>query len=96
VRGASPLHQWTVPDVPSGPICAWRHCPHPELVLTDAARGLVTYILDGQLHVLRLADGADRPIGHASDARFMDAGLVYADGSRLRLISFDKLPLRGF
>jgi hypothetical protein len=96
IRGAAPLHTWKLPDMTSGPVCGWRYCDQPRLVLTDAARGLVAYVLDGQLHLLRLADGADRSLGYASDARFMDAGLVYADGARLRLVPFDQLPLRAF
>src|SRR5262249_8675640 len=89
VRGASPLHTWPLPNVPSGPVCGWIRCtPQPSLVLNDAARGLVAYTVDGQLHLLRLADGADAVICQASLARFMDAGLVYADGARLSLVSF--------
>jgi hypothetical protein len=63
-------------------------------VLEDASRGLVAYTLDGNVHVLRLADGADRVVAHGSTARFLTAGLVYADGSRLHLVSYAKLPLR--
>jgi len=62
--------------------------------LQDVARGLVAYVLDGQVHLLRLADGADATIGQGTLARFMDAGLVYADGARLHLRPFDRLPLR--
>jgi WD40-like Beta Propeller Repeat len=97
VRGASPLHTWPLANVPSGAVCGWIRCtPRPNLVLDDAARGLVAYTVDGQLHLLRLADGADSIVGQASVARFMDAGLVYADGARLRLVTFAKLPLRAF
>jgi len=64
------------------------------LQLQDVARGFVTYVLDGQVHVLRLADGVDATIGPGTLARFMDAGLVYADGARLHLMTFDRLPLR--
>jgi Tol biopolymer transport system component len=93
------LHAWPLPDVPSGGECASPHsgtweCRDARLVLEDAARGLAAYILDGQVHVLRLADGADKLVGAASLARFVDAGLVYADGLRLRLVPFDRLPLR--
>jgi len=73
------LHTWPVPG---------------GLQLQDVARGLVAYVLDRRIHVLRLADGVDATIGPGTVARFMDAGLVYADGSRLRLIPFDQLPLR--
>jgi hypothetical protein len=63
-------------------------------VLEDAARGLVVYVVDERVHLLRLVDGADAVVVQGSHARFMDAGLVYADGSRLRLVPFDRLPLR--
>jgi hypothetical protein len=46
------------------------------------------------VHLLRLADGADRLVGPGTLARFMDAGLVYADGARIHLIPYDGLPLR--
>jgi hypothetical protein len=65
-------------------------------VLDDAARGLAVYVLDGEIHVLRLIDGADRVVAKGTLARFLDAGLVYADGSTLRLVPFEQLPLRGF
>jgi hypothetical protein len=95
-RNGSLLHAWAVPDVPSGPVCAWRTCDPNRLMLADAANGLVAYILDGKVHVLRIVDGADSVVGSASLARFMDHGLVYADGSRLRLVPFSQLPLRAF
>jgi hypothetical protein len=88
------LHTWPMPDVTSGPECAWRECSAARLVLEDAAQGLVAYTLDGHVHVLRLADGADATIAAGTLARFIDAGLVYADGSNLRLVPFDHLPLR--
>jgi hypothetical protein len=93
------LHVWPLPDVPSGSECGSPHsgtweCRDPRLVLEDAAHGLAAYVLDGQLRILRLTDGADKLIGAASLARFMDAGLVYADGANLRLVPFDQLPLR--
>jgi hypothetical protein len=96
VRSAALLHTWNLPDVPAGPVCGWRLCFPQRLTLNDAKNGLVAYILDGKLHVLRLADGADAVVGQASLARFMEAGLVFADGSRLRLVPFSQLPLRGF
>jgi len=92
------LHTWPLPDVPSGRRCGSLNLSRcyapPRLVLEDAARGLVTYVLDEQVHVLRLADGADAVVARGSAARFMDSGLVYTDGSRLRLVPFDELPLR--
>jgi hypothetical protein len=96
VRDAALLHVWALPDVTSGLPCGWRLCFPQRLTLGDAARGLVAYVLDRQLHVLRLADGADAVVGQASLARFMDGGLVYADGARLRLVPFSQLPLRSF
>jgi hypothetical protein len=44
--------------------------------------------------MLRLSDGKDTTIGPSTYARFMNAGLVYADGARIHLIPFDQLPLR--
>jgi hypothetical protein len=63
-------------------------CPSSRF---DAARGLAAYTLDGKLHLLRLADGKDSVVGYASEARFMDSGLVYADGSRIHLVSSGRL-----
>ena len=65
----------------------------PTAHAQDAARGLVAYVLDGQVHLLRLSDGKDEVVGAGRLARFMDAGLVYADGSRLHLVPFAALPL---
>ncbi len=90
---------WPMPDVPSSGQCGNPHplaCTRAQLVLQDVARGLVTYVLDGQVHLLRLADGADAAVAAGTTARFMDDGLVYADGPRLRLVEFASLPLRGF
>jgi dipeptidyl aminopeptidase/acylaminoacyl peptidase len=93
------VHAWSLPDVASG-----RECGSPnaarceraqsEVVLQDLAHGLVTYVLEGRLHVLRLADGADAVVASATLARFLDAGLVYVDGARLELIPFGRLALR--
>jgi Tol biopolymer transport system component len=95
------LHSWTLPNVSAGVECGRPHgsgweCRSARLVLQDAARGLAAYVLDGQIHLVRLADGADAVVAAGSRARFMDAGLVYADGARLRLIPYASLPLRGF
>jgi hypothetical protein len=90
------LHTWPLPDVPSGAECETPNsirCSQPRLALEDAARGLVTYVLDGQVHVLRLADGADVIVASGATARFIDSGLVYANSLRLRLVPFDRLPL---
>jgi hypothetical protein len=98
VTGAR-LHAWPVPDVPSGAECGsiysgtWE-CRGTELILEDAAHGLAAYVVDGQVHVIQLQNGTDMTIGKGSIARFVDAGLVYADGARIQLIPFDQLPLR--
>jgi Tol biopolymer transport system component len=83
---------WPLPDVPSGGPCELR-CGSARLVLQDVARGLAAYVLDRQVHLLRLADGTDAIVAAGTHARFMDAGLVYADGWRLHLVPFDRLPL---
>jgi len=102
-RDGSQIHRWPLPNVPSGRECGTQYCrplyadrpwPGPRLVLEDTARGLAVYILDGQVHVLRLIDGKDQLVGAGRLARFMDAGLVYADGARLHLIPYERLPLR--
>jgi hypothetical protein len=81
------LHSWRLPAVPilSSP---------DERILQAAARGLVAYVLAGRVHILRLSDGADAAIASGSLAQFMDSGLVYADGARIHLIPFAKLPSR--
>ena len=84
---------WPLPNVPSGAPCDLR-CGAARLLLQDVAGGLAAYVLDGQVHLLRLADGADAVVAGGTLARFMDAGLVYADGFRLHLVPFDRLPLR--
>jgi hypothetical protein len=99
------LRSWPLPDVDTGGACSlhcgadpscWVYCRANTLALQDAAGGLVAYVLDEKVHVLRFADGADATVGGGTIARFMDEGLVYADGSRLHLVPFAKLPLRGF
>jgi hypothetical protein len=95
-RTGAKLHSWPLPDVPSGAECGsayggtWE-CRGTQLVLEDEAHGLAGYVLGGQLHLLRLADGADKVIGAASLARFIDAGLVYADGTRINFIPYSQL-----
>ena len=89
------------PDVAAGPDCLFgihygcfgQGGAELRLRLQDAANGLVAYVLDDQVHLLRLADGKDVTIAAGSHARFMDSGLVYADGSRLHLTPYDRLPL---
>jgi hypothetical protein len=89
------LQSWPLPDVATGGFCGNPHpwaCPQTPLVLQDAAHGLAAYVVDGQVHVLRLADGTDVAVGAATTARFMDEGLVYADGEHLRLRTYALLP----
>jgi len=64
-----------------------------ELKLQSAARGLAASVLHGGVHVLRLADGRDTVVGYGSEGRFMDDGLVYADGARIRLVGWPSLVL---
>jgi hypothetical protein len=79
------LHAWPVP---------------PESRLEDTARGLAAYVLDGQVHLLRLRDGADVVVASGTGAQLEDSGLFYAhDGAapyvgRIRFVARDKLPLR--
>jgi hypothetical protein len=92
-------HAWPLPNVSTGRECASPnsnrcYSEQARLVLEDAARNLVAYVLDGQVHVLRLVDGADAVIAPGTLARFIDGGLVYADGARLQLVPNDRLPLR--
>src|SRR5207244_3897110 len=44
-------HSWPLPDVPSAGFCGRLYCPTAALRLEGAARGLVTYVLDGQVHL---------------------------------------------
>lgn len=95
------VHTWPLPAVSSGGECGRPHgrgweCVWPRLLLQDAADGLVAYVLDGNVHLLRLADGAGAVIAAGSRARFIDSGLVYANGARLRHVPFAELPVRGF
>jgi Tol biopolymer transport system component len=71
---------WPLPDVPVGGPCnpIASGCPPTRLQVDDSARGLVAYALDGEIHVLRLADGADRVAAAGSVARFLNGGLVLA------------------
>ena len=66
----------------------------PALTLEDVSRGLAAYVVDGKVHVLRLSDGVDVVVAAGVRARFLDAGLAYADGARIRLLPWGQLPLR--
>src|SRR5262249_1716592 len=92
------LHTTMLPDVESGSECGSPHyCDRrrPRLMLEDARRGLAAYVLDREVHLRRLVDGADVVIAPASLARFFDGGLVYADGARVSVVPWEQLPLRG-
>jgi hypothetical protein len=73
---------WPLPAVPPSPT---------SQMLQDVGHGLVAYVRGADIHVLRLVDGADRIVAHGMLARFIDTGLVYAEGSRLHLISWARL-----
>jgi hypothetical protein len=89
---------WPLPAQPAGHDCDLfgdPSCFNPApLTLGGLSHGVAAYVADGQVHLLRLADGANRVVGPGKLPRFMDAGLVYADGARIRLVQFDRLPLR--
>jgi hypothetical protein len=86
---------WPVQSASVGRDCRYYsepQCNAPvELTLEDAARGLATYVVRGEVHVLRLDDGRDTVVGYGSEARFMDNGLVYADGARVRMAPWGSL-----
>lgn len=91
------LHSWPLPNVSTGERCATPNlsqCQNPALVLEDSARGLVTYVIGKQVHVLRLDDGADVVVSPGQTSGFVESGLVYANGAKLRLVRFDELPRR--
>ena len=54
---------WPLPNLPSGGFCGVPCFIRPQLQLEDTAVGLAAYILNGELHLLRLTDGIDRAIG---------------------------------
>lgn len=98
IRSGQLLHTSMLPDVESGSECGSPHyCDRhpPRLLLEDLRAGLVTYVLDGEVHLRRVFDGADLVIAPGSLARFFDGGLVYAYGARISVVPFDQLPLRG-
>jgi WD40 repeat protein len=88
---------WPLPAQPAGHDCDLfgdPSCfPAARLTLGGVAHGLAAYALNGQVHLLRLADGADRIVAAGTLPRFFDAGLVYADGARIRLVPYASLPL---
>jgi hypothetical protein len=96
------LHSWPLPDVSFAGSCGvpgWV-CPSVRLRLEGEARGVVAYVLDGTLHLLRLDTGADAVVADATAAALDDSGLVYAFRAtgtwpgRVRFVPFDRLLLR--
>ena len=78
-------HSWPLPAVSTGGFCGapiLQQCPVVRLRLEDVRHGLAAYLLDGELHVLRLADGRNRRLQAATAARFGDSGLFVAYGAR--------------
>jgi hypothetical protein len=71
--------------------CDFGH-PTPPVTLEDVSHGLAAYIDAGRVHLLQLGDGADRVVGDGTLARFTAAGLAYADGARVRLEPYNRLP----
>jgi hypothetical protein len=68
-------------------------CVQPvRLTIGGFARGLVPYSIFGQIYVLSLAQGGVYSLGPGTLPRFADAGLVYADGSRIHLVPWQHLP----
>jgi hypothetical protein len=88
-----------VANVASGGVCGMPPCPTIKLQLLDAKRGLVAYILNGKLHLLRLSDGVNKVVASATDARFGDNGLYYVYTaaapwvSRIRFVRWASLPV---
>jgi hypothetical protein len=96
------LRSRPLPAVSIGGFCGVPafFCGSPRLRLEDAARGLAAYVLDGQIHLLRLVDGRDVVLHEGTAARFDSDGLAYAYRAtgdwpgRIRFVPFDRLPLR--
>ena len=84
-------------SAPTGTLLhTWALAPAPSAVpsvLQDVAHGLAAYVVNGELHVLRLSDGSDAVVGPGNLARFTDSGLVETAGPRIQLIPYGKLPL---
>jgi hypothetical protein len=96
VRNVTLLRSFSLPSVPSGGDCGRPHgvgweCRGARLRLQDLAHGFAAYVFDGQVHVLRVADGVDKTIGTGTMARFLDEGLAYADGARIRFLPWSQL-----
>jgi len=89
---------WPLPASPVGHDCdsyADPSCSYgTQVTLDDVAHGLAVYVYAGQVHLLRLSDGADRAVAYGTLARFTTDGLVYADGARIWSKRYDGLPLQ--
>lgn len=87
-------HSWTMPTDSVGRDCRYYsepQCRGGSLTLQDATRNLAAYVVQGEVHVLRLADGRNTVVGYGTEARFMNDGLVYADGARIRIVPWNQL-----
>src|SRR5262249_34340186 len=88
---------WPMPASPVGhdcdfygdPSCNYGS-PQSHVMLEDLAHGLAAYIYAGQVHLLRLSDGADRTVAYGTLARFTSDGLIDADGARISLTPYDR------
>jgi hypothetical protein len=89
---------WPLPASPVGHDCdsyADPTCSYgTQVTFEDVAHGLAVYVHAGQIHLLRLSDGADRLVAYGTLARFTTDGLVYADGARIWSRPNDGLPLQ--
>jgi hypothetical protein len=87
---------WPLPLEPAGHDCDLfgdPSCRQPvKLTIGGLSHGWIAYSIFDQIYVLRLLDGGAFSIGTGTLPRFMDDGLVYADGTRIHLVPFDKLP----
>ena len=96
------LTSWPLPDVPSGGHCrnVGEPCPSIRLELKAAAKGVILYVLDRTVHLLRLSDGRDVAFTRAAAADLTGSGLFYASTfggpyrGRVRFIPYAELPLR--
>jgi Tol biopolymer transport system component len=93
------VHAWPLPDVPSAGPCGESTCSDGPLRFEDAAHGLVVYIFEGKVELLRLRDGERAVVADGTAARFGSNGLFYAyEGAapwrgRIRFVPFAELPI---
>ena len=99
IRTGAQLRMRPLPAGTSAGICGMPPCPTVNLRMVDAARGLVAYLVGGELHLLRLRDGRDEVVAPATDARFGDTGLFYSFTgaapwpARIRIVPWVALPV---